>query len=43
MTREDITGAVARAYTYKANKNKVLDATLCDAITEEIIKLLNKK
>ena len=42
-SKEDITGAVARGYTYKVNENKVLDVDLCKAIVEEISKLLKKE
>lgn len=40
LTRDDIIGALARAYCHDANARKVLDADLLVAAADEIMELL---
>jgi hypothetical protein len=41
MNREEIAGAVARGWCAPATENKVMDAELAMAITDEVWNLLN--
>lgn len=37
-----IMGALARGYTYKENEQKILDAELINAMTKEVVKLVDE-
>ena len=39
MTKEELLGAIARAWCTEENKNKYIDARLMMAIAEEVMKL----
>lgn len=41
MTKEDVLGAVARGWCSKKNENKVMDIDLAEAITDEVLKVLD--
>jgi hypothetical protein len=38
---QEIAGALARGYTYPENADKVLDADLINAMTKEVMSVLN--
>ncbi len=40
LTRENVLGALARGYCTKENEHKELDATLCNAMADEILRFI---